>query len=401
MNHRRTIPPLVSAILALAVILSALTACSTARPAASPSAVPSTSPKPSPASSSPSSPSASASTKAVSPEEQAYQKTQEDFKTVVEAARKEGEATIYSIFQVDMLEALAKAFNKNDPKIQVKLMRVAGAAANERLKAEQSTKQYIASGYMGGAPTTRWMDDEKITQPLDVPVLHEPGIKWIISPMMDKPKNTVTVTFNKFLLLYNTQMIPAGQEPKTWKDLADPRFKDKLVFWDPRISSTPRALFGALYLDSRYGPDVVRKITENTRVSPDSADAVRVVAKGEAAVTLSTVASYKEVAGAPVKLVNPSDGAMLSPTQIAMVPGAPHPNIFRVFTNWILSKEGQQVLGTGYGVVRGDVTAEEKLGQAQPGEQLFPNVPWTAEYESKINGVPIDNVKKWMAELGR
>jgi len=393
MNRYRTLAPLAIAILVVSVMLSALTACSTAGPSASPQS--------SPASSSPSSPSASASTKVSSPEEQAYQKAQDDFKKVVEAARNEDEAIIYSIFQVDMLDALAKAFNKVDPKIQVKLMRVAGAAANERLKAEQTTKQYIASAYMGGAPVTRWMDDEKITQPLDVPVLHEPGVKWVISPTFDKPKNTVTITFNKFLLLYNTQLIPAGQEPKTWRDLADPRFKDKLVFWDPRISSTPRALFGALYLDSRYGPDVVRKITENTRVSPDSADAVRVVAKGEAAVTLSTVASYKEVAGAPVKLVNPSDGAMLSPTQIAMVLSAPHPNTVRVFANWILSKEGQQVLGTGYGVVRGDVDAEEKLGQALPGEQLFPNVPWSAEYESKINGEPIDMVKKWMAELGR
>lgn len=155
MRRYRIVAPLITAILVMATTLLALTACSTAGPSASPSANPSASSKASPASPSPSSPSASASTKALTPEEQAYQKSQDDFKKVVEAARNEGTATIYSIFQVDMLEKLANGFNKIDSKIQVKLVRVAGAAANERLKAEENTKQYIANAYMGGAPTTR------------------------------------------------------------------------------------------------------------------------------------------------------------------------------------------------------------------------------------------------------
>ena len=399
-NRRQAVATLLFVVLTVAMALTV--ACSASSPVASPSSSTSPSPKTSASAPSSASPSSSASTKAPSAEEQAYQKAQDNWKKVVEAAQKEGEATFYTILDQTRTKPYTDAFNKLDPKIQVKFVMQPGAAAIQRFQGEASTKQYIGNAHLTGATTTRQMARLELTQTVDdLPALYEPGVKWAIPPLYDKPKETITFALVKYLLVYNTNLVPAGQEPKTWKDLADPKWKDKLFIWDPRIAGYGRQLMATIYLHPQYGPDVASKIVDNMRPVAQTNDGVQAVAKGEAAVSIAPWGAYVPVRDAPVKPISPEDGSVFAPMQVAVVKNAPQLNVTKVFLNWLLSKEGQAVVGNDYAVLRSDVSGAAKETQVLPGEKFMPNTPYTYDFEvNKIDetGKIID---KWINDANK
>ena len=116
------------------------------------------------------------------------------------------------------------------------------------------------------------MASEGLLQPIDLPVLHDKSIKWLVDPLMEKPLPFVIASINKLLLMYNTQLVPDAEAPKTWRELADPKWKDKVVMWEPRISSYTMDLFGLWYYNPDYGPEFVKKVALNIRVAPDSSE---------------------------------------------------------------------------------------------------------------------------------
>lgn len=403
---KRATAPLASVVVAVFLILSILTACGSSSSSSGPSASPSaSSPAASKASSSPSastsaSPATSpaASKPAAGASDQEYQKALADFKQVEEAARKEGEATIYTIVDAGTLQKIQDAFNKLDPNMQVKIIRIPGAAAIERIRAEQSTKQIVGSAYWGTLPE---MITDGLLQPFDIPVLHDPTVKWLADPLLEKPNPIVTTSLNKILPIYNTQLVPAGQEPKGWKDYADPKWKDKVMLWDPRTPSFTIDLLGLLYYNPDFGPAYVKAVAENTRASQDSTEGARAIARGEAALGLSSPATFATLEGAPIKTFTPAEGAFIGPTYMQMIKNTQQPNVTRVFANWLLSKEGQTVLSQGYATIRGDVQGANSVAQINPGEKLLPQTPYTYATAAKSRGEPMKAVTDWMNAAGR
>lgn len=375
--------PMIATLLfvALTLIVVLVAACSSSSPAASPSASASASPKASAPAPSSAAPSPSASAKAPSAEEQAYQKAQADWQKVVEAARKEGEAVIYTIFDQTKSLPYMEGFNKLDPKIQVKLVQQ-GATVSQRFQAEASTKQYIGNAYMSGTASTRMIANMGLAQAVeDLPVIFEPGVKWHVPPLFDKPHEPVSFAFTKYHLIYNTNLVKPADEPKTWRDLADPKWKNKFALWDPRLAGYGRQVLTTLYMTPDYGPDLVRKIVDNMVVVPQTNDGALAVAKGEYAMTIGTWSAYLLVKDGPVKQISPTDGAMFSPTQVTVVKNAPQLNVTKVFLNWLLSKEGQAVVGLGNATIRPDANAAAKETQLMTGEKFFTNVPFTWDFE--------------------
>lgn len=400
MIRKRVPATLASAVLIAALTLIVLAACSSTAP--TPSSSPAASPKASAPSSSPSSAAASPSAKPASAEQQAYQKSLDNWKTIVEAAQKEGEAVIYTVLDQASVDKFQAGFNKVDPKIQVKLMRMNGAQAIERLKAEQSTKQYVSNGYFGGSLTTRALSDQGLVQPVDgLPVLNEPGVPWIAPPLLDKPHATITFGYSNVMLLYNTTLVPAGQQPKTWKELSDPKWKDKLVLLDPRLNGPGQNVLTVLYNLPQSGPDLARKLIENTRLAPDTAEAARMVARGEVAVTAVNYQSYLAVKDAPVKVYIPEDGAIGNPTQIVVTKGAPQLNATKVFTNWFLDKEGQKINSEGLASNRTDIDFISKEAQIG-GVKFMPGVPFSFEFEVRNHATLVEQVfRKMLDEMAK
>ena len=133
------------------------------------------------------------------------------------------------------------------------------------------------------------------------------------------------------------RQVSGADAPKTWKDLLDPKWKDKLVA--PEL----RGLRGDAD-HAKNKPMLVQSIH----------DPARMVASGERAAGVNGADDgflYTERRkGSPIAAVYPRDGVVLifSPTAIASF--APHPAAARLFTDFGFARDTQQALADAEGL---------------------------------------------------
>src|SRR6267142_3530307 len=136
---------------------------------------------------------------------------------------------------------------------------------------------------------------------------------------------------------YNTKQVTAAEAPRTWKDLLDPKWKDKLV------------------VANLYGWDFWAQAARNKPMLVQSIhDPARTVASGERAAGVNG-ADYgflytERRKGSPIAAVYPRDGIVLIFSPTAITSFAPHPNAARLFTDFIFTREMQQALAEAEGL---------------------------------------------------
>jgi len=151
--------------------------------------------------------------------------------------------------------------------------------------------------------------------------------------------------------LYDGNAIKPG-ELTSWKDLLDPKYKGKIVAYDPRSGGPGVATAG--YIGATMGMDYVKQLYIGQEVvySTNSRQMAEWIARGVDKVALGvTPADYQTLTKAGIKNIIPAElkdgpGSFSGGYSVVLVPkGAPHPNAATVFLNWYASVPGQTIFG--------------------------------------------------------
>lgn len=164
------------------------------------------------------------------------------------------------------------------------------------------------------------------------------------------------------VIVYAPDRVPEDQIPRTWMDLTQDRFKNRIVMADPRFGTTGGHL-GAMkaYWDREVMPGYFAAFIEGlvangVRMLPSgNAGVVEAVAKGEADVGMTDTddvwaAQAREF---NVQLIYPSHnveqeaagaGTLLIPNTAAIINGAPHPVQAARFMDFLLSERVERML---------------------------------------------------------
>lgn len=184
----------------------------------------------------------------------------------------------------------------------------------------------------------------------------------------------VGVCLSQFGICYNPQVIARlGLEPpKQWSDLADPRYFGHIALSDPTMSGSvarafellvqaemkreidahPNELDAAAARGWENGLRLIQRISANARYFTDSASKIPLeVGQGNAAAGMCidfygrSFAAELARRGGGTRLVwvAPEGGTTLSADPIAVLVGAPHPEIAQAFVEFCLSEKGQQL----------------------------------------------------------
>ncbi len=153
------------------------------------------------------------------------------------------------------------------------------------------------------------------------------------------------------VLIYNRNLVPAGQEPASIMDLLEKRFRGKAAIADPLFGTTSMhaaALFAALG-DAKAKQFFEGFIANSGKVLSSNGEVRRRVADGEFAVGLTDTddANVARLEGKPVGVVYPDQdgmGVLVIPNCVVLVAGGPNPEGGKKFIDYLLLPKTEQAL---------------------------------------------------------
>jgi iron(III) transport system substrate-binding protein len=159
-----------------------------------------------------------------------------------------------------------------------------------------------------------------------------------------KHRHYVADRFNFFTIAYNTKLVKADEVPESYEDLLRPRFAGRVG-----LEAGDVDWFGAVVkaMGERKGLEFFRKLAATKpEIRSGHTLMAELVASGEipiAATIYNHNAERLVVKGAPIrwKALKPTFGR---PNAIGVAGRAPHPHAALLFTDFMLSPEGQTLI---------------------------------------------------------
>ena len=281
-----------------------------------------------------------------------------EWSEALEAAKQEGQVVLYAS---DVYYEVFRVFQKKYPEIKVVAATGRGSQISQRVMAERRAGKYLPDLYMGGSGTLyNVFYQGKILKPIK-PMLILPEVVdqskwWGEKHIYHDDESRYILAFNgtaQSYFSYNTKLVNPKQFSTYW-DFLDPKWKGKIVSYDPTMGGAVSGVLMFLYKNPQLGPKFIRHILSDMdlRATRDSRQLVNWLAVGKyplaALVGPNRARIYQaREQGLPVNTFDSQgfkEGGPLSTSNgnVAFFDRAPHPNAAKVALNWLLSREGQQ-----------------------------------------------------------
>lgn len=269
----------------------------------------------------------------------------------LEAARKEGKVVWYTSLALTSSEKVAKLFETAYPGVKVEVHRTGSQRILQRMMQElQAGIKNVDVVHTSDAGHYVLLKEKKLL------MRYTPaGVEAFGAGFKDKDGYHYGLRATVNVIAYNTKALSPAEAPRTWKDLLDPKWRGRLVTAHPGYSGVIAT--HVLALVHLHGWDYFKALAQNKPMLVQSAvDPSGVVASGERPVAVDggdyTFYQVKKK-GNPVEIVYPKEGVPLVVSPSAITTFAPHPNAARLFTDFIFSREIQQVLADTEGLYSG------------------------------------------------
>ena len=260
---------------------------------------------------------------------------------LVEAARKEGQVVLYSTMTVPDGKAFASAFEK---KYGVRVTHWRGSAEKIVHRAIAESRANRTEGDVFEVSASRM---EALRREGLLEEFYSPGFADLSpSAFARNHRQYVADRFAFFVLGYNTNLVKPGEVPSTYDDLLNPRWNGRLA-----VEATDSAWLAALVksMGEERGMAYAKKLAAmKPEVRSGHILGAQLVASGEIPMLVTAYNNNMETLkrkGAPVewKALQPAFGQA---SAIGIAKNAPHPHAALLFTDFVLSREGQELLKT-------------------------------------------------------
>jgi iron(III) transport system substrate-binding protein len=303
---------------------------------------------------------------------------------LVEGAKKEGLVTIYSSAVIADTNAIIQAFEKKYG-VQVRLWRGSSDDILRRAVTEARGERYDADLAETAGDSMEGLQRERLLAEVSSPVFSQ-----LMAGAVMPHRGWFADRLSVFTVAYNTTVIQPADVPKSYADLADPKWKGKLGV-DDEADDSSWFMSVAEAMGKDTGLSLFRKIVTTNGMSVRRGHTLlsNLVVAGEVPLALNIygyrVAALKK-SGAPI------DGVILPPafalpTGIGALAKAPHPNAALLLLDFYLT-DGQRILAE-----RGNVPTNRTVAEPPPGVSLIDNGKfldnedeWTRLFRSTFSG---------------
>ena len=280
---------------------------------------------------------------------------QEEWERTIKAAEQEGQVVLYSLSETG--DAIANTgFQKKFSKIKISVVTARGGEHVSRIMAERRAGKFLADlGNLGNtSPYALYQNKslDPIASAFILPEVKDESKWWEGRQQFIDPERKFILVYvgaPLFLVGFNTKLVDPGAFKSYW-DLLDPKWKGKIVVFDPKAGGFAATRDRFFYHNPELGPAFLRRLFSEMAPTlyaryPQGEDWL---AAGKFSLCLCRHQSISEAKaqGLPVDLIEPSAfkegvGVETRAKTLILMNQAPHPNAAKVFLNWFLSREGQ------------------------------------------------------------
>jgi iron(III) transport system substrate-binding protein len=278
---------------------------------------------------------------------------------LVDAARKEGKVTVSLPASAEMKRQVEEQFKKRYG-IEVETFTARGSAAVRRMADEFKAGVRHFDLHVGGSSSiVSGMLDEGILDPIEpwltLPEVRDPKQWWGGHLWVDNAKRFV-YSFQAYLsevIWYNTDLVKPN-EIRSFDDFLNPKWKGRIGYLDPRTPGAGDSTWSFMWRIK--GEEYLKKlVAQDLYLGRDQRLLAEGLAKGRVAVMIGlSYYSYLPFlkAGLPIKTLprlkegNYGTGGS---GNLAIIKAPAHPNSTKVFVNWLLGREAQELVSKALG----------------------------------------------------
>jgi len=294
---------------------------------------------------------------------------------LIAGAKKEGKLVLYASAAVQQLQMYLAAFGKRYPFVKTEYFRTDKQKLVTRVLLEEQAKQQLADVVHTSVIEThilkkrgalsRYVPAESATYPSQY---KDPDGYW------------TSVYASGTLMGFNTRQVKRAEAPKTYEDLLNPRWKNAMGIDNTKIE------WFSMLLKLKGRPFMEKLSAQNGQVMAGNTNLLNLLAAGEFAI-MAGVYEYSvdnlKNKGAPVDWIGLEP--VITYTVAASLPAQPpHPFAAKLFIEWLLTKEGQEVINQ-YGRVpiRDDI--DSKYGKILKQHKLLMTDVDLSQREIEVN----------------
>lgn len=293
--------------------------------------------------------------------------------SIEENARNEGKLMFYSSMVVPDTQAMGAAFMKKYPFIKFDFVRLGDTNILQRLLSEKRSNKKIASVFFLQLYLANVYKSEGLIQKYV-----SPEAKGLPEGFQDPEGYWTTVYSIYHTFIYNTRMVTEKEAPKRYEDLLDPKWKGKIGMsnneytWFKGMMDIMGREQGLQFMKRLAKQEIIfrqgRTLTTQLMVAGEFP-----IAKG----VYNRVLAMK-AEGAPIHWASFPTPTMADMRAFVLHADAPHPNAGKLFIDFMLSREGQNVLSKlDRHPVRKDIKVDPIIEKVQ--NNLFPVKPASAQ----------------------
>jgi iron(III) transport system substrate-binding protein len=283
---------------------------------------------------------------------------------------------IYTSLYKDTVTDLKAQMEKDFPNIDVQIYQAGSEEVAAKVQAEALAGKIQADILISS--DRFWYEDMAAKGTL---LSYKPAGTEKVEEHFKNPQGFYTaVSLPVMVMAYNSEAVNEKDIPKTFGELKDPKWKDKVSSGSPLASGT--SFTTVAFLSKKYGWDYFSALRKNNYIAEGgNSGVIRRLQSKERPVGIVLLENLLRLTESDprIKVIVPADGAVMQANVLAVVKKDGEQSAAKKIADWMFAKSGQEAMVKsfmyatmpGYADPKGAPALSELLKNAQPWSPEF------------------------------
>ncbi len=252
---------------------------------------------------------------------------------------------IYTSLYKDTVADIQTQLEKEFPGTQFKFYQAGSEDVAAKVQAEELSGKVQADILIFS--DRFWFEDRAAQGKL---LAYKPANTESVSDLFKHPEGAYTaVSFPVMVLAYNSEAVAEKDAPKTFKELAEPKWKGKVSTGSPLASGT--TFTTVAFLVKSYGWDYFKNLRKNDVISEGgNSGVIRRLQSKERPVGIVLLENILRLTSSDprIKQVFPSDGAIMQTNILGIVKKEGDQSLAKKVADWFFAHKGQDSMSKSF-----------------------------------------------------